>query len=260
MKVLLLAAGVGRRLGDSILPVPKALLRFGEKSLLQRHIEILHSFSITDITVTVGHLADAIGDELARLGLSDRVRTVTNPRYREGSVVSLWTGRDVLTSGEPVVLMDADVLYDARLMAQLLTGKPANCFLLDRAIAPGDEPVKLCIRDGEIVDFHKRPQVAHDWHGESVGFFRLTPPIAAELAARADSYVREGRAQFEYEEPMRDMVLAAAPGTFGFAEITGLPWTEIDFAEDVRRAQTVIFPELIDLAAPSALAVGAGGR
>ena len=182
------------------------------------------------------------------------------PRYREGSVVSLWTGRDVLTSGEPVVLMDADVLYDARLMAQLLTGEPANCFLLDRAIAPGDEPVKLCIRDGEIVDFHKRPQVAHDWHGESVGFFRLTPPIAAELAARADAYVRDGRTHFEYEEPMRDMVLAATPGTFGFAEVTGLPWTEIDFAEDVRRAQTVIFPDLIDIAAPPAVAVGAAGR
>jgi choline kinase len=166
----------------------------------------------------------------------------------------------VLTSGEPVVLMDADVLYDARLMAQLLTGEPANCFLLDRAIAPGDEPVKLCIREGEIVDFHKRPQVAHDWHGESVGFFRLTPPIAAELAARADAYVSDGRTQFEYEEPMRDMVLAAAPGAFGFAEVTGLPWTEIDFAEDVRRAQTVIFPDLIDIAAPPAAAVGAAGR
>jgi choline kinase len=260
MKVLLLAAGVGRRLGDSILPVPKALLRFGEKTLLQRHIEILNSFSITDITIIVGHLAEAIGEEITRLGVGDSVRTVANPRYREGSVVSLWTGRDVLTSGEPVVLMDADVLYDARLMAQLLTGAPENCFLLDRGIAPGDEPVKLCIRDGEIVDFHKRPQVDHDWHGESVGFFRLTPPIAAELAARADAYVRDGRTQFEYEEPMRDMVLAATPSTFGFAEITGLPWTEIDFAEDVRRAQSVIFPDLIDITVPPAVAVGAAGR
>ena len=260
MKVLLLAAGVGRRLGDSINPVPKALLRFGEKSLLQRHIEILHSFSVTDITITVGHLAETISDEIAGLGLSGQVRTLNNPRYREGSVVSLWTGRDVLTSGETVVLMDADVLYDARVMAQLLIGEPENCFLLDRAIAPGDEPVKLCIRDGRIVDFHKRPQVEHDWHGESVGFFRLTPPVAAELAARADRYVEEGRAQFEYEEPMRDMVLAAPPGRFGYAEVTGLPWTEIDFAEDVRRAQTAIFPHLVDIAAPAALTVAATAR
>lgn len=259
MKVLLLAAGVGRRLGDPTRPLPKALLRFGEKSLLQRHIEILRGFAITDVAVTVGHLADTIRDEIARLGLSEQISTIENPRYREGSVVSLWSGRDVLTSGEPVVLMDADVLYDSRLMAKLLTGEPANCFLLDRAIAPGEEPVKLCIRDGRIVDFHKRPQVAHDWHGESVGFFRLTPPIAAELAARADTYVKEGRAQFEYEEPMRDMVLAAPPDTFGYAEVTGLPWTEIDFAEDVRRAHTAIFPRLLDIATTPTLAAGGAG-
>lgn len=259
MKVLLLAAGVGRRLGDPTRPLPKALLRFGEKSLLQRHIEILRSFAITDIAVTVGHLADTIRDEIARLGLTDHVRMIDNPRYREGSLVSLWSGRDVLTSGEPVVLMDADVLYDARLMAQLLTGEPANCFLLDRAIAPGEEPVKLCIRDGRIVDFHKRPQVEHDWHGESVGFFRLTPAVAAELAARADGYVRDGCVEFEYEEPMRDMVLAASPDTFGYAEVTGLPWTEIDFAEDVRRAHTAIFPRLLDIAATPTLAAGGAG-
>jgi choline kinase len=58
---------------------------------------------------------------------------------------------------------------------------------------------------------------------------------------------------------MRDMVLAAAPGTFGFAEVTDLPWTEIDFAEDVRRAQTVIFPQLIDIESPPVLAIGAAG-
>ncbi len=259
MKVLLLAAGVGRRLGDPTRQLPKALLPFGEKSLLQRHFEILQSFAITDISVTVGHLAGTIREEIDRLGLTGQVRTIDNPRYREGSVVSLWSGRDVLMSGEPVLLMDADVLYDSRLMARLLTGHPANCFLLDRAIAPGEEPVKLCIRDGHIVDFHKRPQIAHDWHGESVGFFRLTPAVAAELAGRTDAYVRAGRSQFEYEEPMRDMVLAAAPGTFGFAEVTGLPWTEIDFAEDVRRAQTVILPQLIDIEASPVLAAGGAG-
>lgn len=259
MKVLLLAAGVGRRLGDSVLPAPKALLRFGEKTLLQRHIDILRSFAITDITIIIGHLGGTIHSEIARLGLTEQIRTIENPRYREGSVVSLWSGRDVLTSGEPVVLMDADVLYDVRLMARLLTGDPANCFLLDRAIAPGEEPVKLCIRDGRIVDFHKRPQVEHDWHGESVGFFRLTPSIAAELAARTAAYVAEGRAQFEYEEPLRDMVLAASPDTFGYAEVSGLPWTEIDFAEDVRRAQTAIFPRLLDIATPAALAAGVAG-
>ena len=83
----------------------------------------------------------------------------------------------------------------------------------------------------------------HQWHGESVGFFRLTPGTAAELADRAEDYVTTGRRGMEYEEPIRDMILQSPPDRFGFEDISGLPWTEIDFPEDVAKA-TLLVPEL----------------
>ena len=72
--------------------------------------------------------------------------------------------------------MDADVLCDARMLARLGDGQVENTLLVDRELEPGDEPVKLCFRRGsdgrdEMVDFRKQPEHAHDWHGESVGFF-----------------------------------------------------------------------------------------
>ena len=151
--------------------------------------------------------------------------------------------RDALLAGRTLVLMDADVLYDARLMQRLLGSTHPNVVLLDRDIEPGDEPVKLCIQDGVIVDFHKRPQAAHQWHGESVGFFRLSATAAAELAHRADTYVQGGRRHMEYEEPLRDMI-QANPSLFGFEDVTGLPWTEIDFPEDVAKAHGLL-PSLV---------------
>ena len=42
------------------------------------------------------------------------------------------------------------------------------------------------------------------------------------------------------------MLLAAPRGTFGFEDITGLPWIEIDFPEDLRRAREDIVPRLRD--------------
>ena len=49
MKVALLAAGVGHRLDPSGQAPPKALLRFAGQSLLQRHLEILRSFGLSDM-------------------------------------------------------------------------------------------------------------------------------------------------------------------------------------------------------------------
>jgi choline kinase len=157
--------------------------------------------------------------------------------------VSLCAGSLVLRGGAPVILMDADVIYDDRLMARLVGSAAGEVLLLDREIEPGDEPVKLCIRDGAIVDFRKRPTEAHDWHGESVGFFRFTTTAAAELADRAAEYLTSGRRGLEYEEPIRDMIMASPPHRFGFEDISGLPWTEIDFPEDVVKADALL-PEL----------------
>jgi len=234
---LILAAGVGNRLnGDGR---PKCLLEFGGRSLLGRHVDLLGEAGVADITVVIGYEADRV-----RASLPGHVATVYNPDFREGSVVSLWTGRGVLESGRQVLLMDADVIYDRRLLARLLGAEAPNALLLDREFEPGDEPVKLCVANGRIVDFHKRPQLPHEWHGESVGFFRFTPEAAAELAERAAQYVSGGRRTMEYEEPIRDMILARPDGSFGFEDVTGLPWTEIDFPEDVERARSLL-PALV---------------
>jgi choline kinase len=242
-KVLILAAGVGRRLGEPGAgqnKMPKAMLDFDGKTLMARHIGILHGLGISDITVVIGFAAAQMRAALAAFAEEPPICVVVNPDFREGSVVSLWAGRAVLRSGSPVILMDADVLYDWRLMTRLIESPYADCLLLDREIEPGDEPVKLCVREGRIVDFHKRPSEPHDWHGESVGFFRFSTAAAAELADRAEDYIATGRRMMEYEEPIRDMIIASAAGRFGFEDITGLPWTEIDFPEDVVKAQALL--------------------
>jgi choline kinase len=239
-QALILAAGVGRRLNGSHGLLPKALLQFGGRTLLARHVEILRACGVDDIVVVTGFEAGRFQADEAGQG----VTLLDNPAYREGSVVSLWAARAVLRSGRPVLLMDADVLYDRRLMARLLASPHPNCLLLDRDIEPGDEPVKLCMSAGQIVDFHKRPRAAHEWHGESVGFFRFAPDAAAELAARCEDYVASGRRAMEYEEPIRDMLQSGPLGRFGFEDITGLPWTEIDFPEDVEKARGLL-PRLV---------------
>jgi choline kinase len=240
---IILAAGRGQRLGD---PRPKALLEFGGRTLLERHIAALQAHGIDDISITVGYESEAIRREIVRLRVGDDVGLVHNPRYDAGSVVSLWVQRERLNSGASILLMDADVLYPQRMIGRLLAAKAQNALLLDRTIDPGDEPVKICVREDVLVDFAKKPVHAHDWHGESVGFFRFTAATAAALADRADSYVRTGRTSVEYEEPIRDLILAR-PAHFGYEDISDLPWTEIDFDVDVARARYEILPRIGEL-------------
>ena len=244
MKAIMLAAGMGRRLGGdaSELP-PKALLRFDGRSLLDRHIEVLRSVGIDALTLVVGYRAGDITAELASIGARNFVTTIHNPAFSEGSLVSLWAARAALASGDDILFMDADVLYDPALVERLVDTRQPNAFLIDRDFEPGDEPVKLCLRNGVLAEFRKKIAGDYDVVGEWPGFLRLAPAEAKKLASALDAYVTSGRRDQPYEEPMRD-VLLAEPHLFGIEDVTGMPWIEIDFPEDLARAEQDILPLL----------------
>jgi choline kinase len=249
MKVGMLAAGVGHRLGMGAHAPPKALLRFNGATLLQRHLDVLAHFGLFDLTLVVGHQASLIERELAAIGARNRVRTCYNPDYRSGSLLSMWTLRDVLRAGEPVLYMDADVLYDWRLLERLLESPHADCILIGRD-APDPEWVEVRIRDGRIVAFDKNVTIdPYDIRAEWVGFARFSAETAERLALVVQRYVDGGRVDVICEKALRDVILEA-PDVFGFEDITGLPWIEIDFPEDIVRARTEILPRLARL--PSA--------
>lgn len=243
MRAAILAAGIGRRLGQAD-PIPKVLLSFDGESLLQRHVTILKACGIRQIDLAVGHRSELIEQEILRIGAADLVTTHYNRDYLRGSMVSLATLQPVFEAGEAVIFMDGDVLYDQRLMARLVNSRHDNCFLLDKTTEEGEDPVKLCLRDGQLVDFHKIPKNAYDWWGEWVGFARFAPGTAARIAAAAAGYVGAGRHDEIYEDAFRDVLLSEPPGSFGLEDITGLPWVEIDFPEDLARARQEIFPQL----------------
>lgn len=246
MHAIILAAGRGARLAKHNPDGhPKCLMEFGGRSLLARHLDLLYGFGVRNADLVVGYEADRIIDHVATLRTRPDVAFHFNPRYEQGSVLSLWAAADTLQGGGAVLVMDADVLYHPDILQRLLQTPIENCYLLDRDFTHGEEPVKIAVRDGVMVEFRKRlaPQLQYDAIGESVGFFRFGPACAADIAERCARYDSEGLGDAPHEEALRD-VLLGRPQAFGFEDVTGLPWIEIDFPEDVARATEEILPAI----------------
>ena len=144
MRAAILAAGVGNRLGRPDLP-PKVLLRFGGETLLARHVRLLRRFGVTRIDLAVGHRADAVAAEIARIGAEDLVACRFNPDFERGAIVSLWALAQAFRCGEPVIFMDGDVLYDHRMLARLIASPHAN---LDLHRKSGEHQLKQEVFDG----------------------------------------------------------------------------------------------------------------
>ena len=104
-------AGRGSRLaGDNPRNLPKCLLEFGGKSLLQRHLALLWHHGIAQADLVIGFAADQVIDHVGRLAVRPAVAFHFNSRFEQGSVLSLLYAREALETGEGVLLMDADVM------------------------------------------------------------------------------------------------------------------------------------------------------
>jgi len=243
MKALMLAAGLGRRLfGDENTELPKALLKFGGQTLIERHIQCLLACGIDELTLIVGHRSEDLLAEVARVAPAGFVRSTFNPRYREGPKHSLAKGEDVLRSGDDVLFMDADVLYHPDLLHRLVKADAKNCFVIDQVFQSTDDFVRVCINGGHIVDFGKSLGDDYDIVGEWPGFLKIAPDTANRVADSVLGFIGRGEDEGAYEDAFCEVMKRSPAGTFGYEDITGTPWVELDYDSDLKKAANKIMP------------------
>jgi len=247
MRAIILAAGRGQRLQQpEHQQIPKCLLRFGGKTLLERHLLALRECGVSEVVLALGFKRELIEAEIDRMRVTPAPEIVINPGFELGSVLTVHTAAQPLGRGGEVLLMDADVLYHGQILKALVAGERAvNRVLMDRDFEAGDEPVKLCLRGAVPVELRKRvaPDLQYDTVGESVGFFRFDEAGARRLTEIVAGYVARGASDMPHEEAVRDLI-RERDHAFDVADVTGLPWIEIDFPQDVARAEREILPEL----------------
>ena len=73
------------------------------------------------------------------------------------------------------------------------------------------------------------------------GFFQIAPEDLPLLIDETKARAAGLEVRDSYDEVLRALVLA---DRFGYHDVTGTPWTEIDFPEDIRHAREVILPAL----------------
>ena len=239
MRAVLLAAGRGKRLG---IDGPKCLLSVAGRSLIERHLDCLQAAGVSHVTVVMGHAHEqltvalqVIGDARRALGkpLGIEVEPLLNDLYEHGSLVSLQRGIGRLREAGGL-WMDADVLYPARLLRRLVESPHDSCVLLDGRSSEQGEEMMLAVQGDRVTRIARR--VGSDWDlvGESVGFFKVGREGAEVLQGILDREVAEGRLDQEHEAAL-DLALSQVP--FGHERVDDLPWTEIDFPDDVHKAE-----------------------
>lgn len=251
MEAILYIAGRAQRLGPIIAGRNKVLLEFGGKSLLERHIIHLRKVGVQKLFLVTGHLRENIQAAIETLGTRHGMvlEELFNPDHPEGSVLSMRSSFPALGNvREQVLLLDGDVLYDSRMLQRLVSSQHRTALLIDRDYSTvDDDPVLVPLRGGKPFDFVKKwkpaPGAEADAIGESIGFFKVDAADVPVLIQETEKRTNGPRRMDSYDDVLRILV---QKGLFGAEDVTGLPWTEIDFPHDLEYAEKTILPRLVD--------------
>ena len=82
MKAIILAAGMGGRLGDIGNSITKCLIKIGKKTIIEYQIEALKSNNIDNISVVVGYYADRVKEVLEDSGVKFYLNKIVEPMVR----------------------------------------------------------------------------------------------------------------------------------------------------------------------------------
>jgi len=241
VKAIVLAAGVARRLAPLTDHTHKCLLPVGGRSLLDRMLDALADNGVEETVLVVGHCEDQIRAAAGTRRGAMAIRYLANPDYQKGSILSLWCARATLLEADTLV-MDADVLFPPVFLRRLIDVPAPSALLLDRGFADTGEEVKLYVVGDRVIALGKKV-VPERWDviGEGIGFFKCGRAHAPEYIRLLAESIQDTGGVNEYEDALHQL-LARAP--VGWVDVTGLPWTEVDFAEDLRRAEADVLPRL----------------
>ena len=167
LKAMIFAAGLGSRFKPWTDVHPKALALVNGKSLLQRNIEYLQQYGITDVVVNVHHFADQIIDAVEKnkgWGSNVLISDERDEVLETGG--GLLKARPLLEGEEPFVTINVDILTNLHL-DQLLAfhqqHKPLISFAVtNRKTARNflfDEENKLCGWRNNVTKEEKGPHL-----------------------------------------------------------------------------------------------------
>jgi len=239
MKAIILAAGVGKRLWSLTQHRPKCLIELGGRTLLARYLDALAWVGIRKAVVVVGYKQDMIRSAVAADSRGVDVRYLVNEHYLRGSMSSLWLARTELD--DDVLIMDADVLFDREILRRLVTSTWPTALLMDETVKQMTEECMVVVRGGRVIALTKRMPERYDFAGEGVGFLKVKQADTDALIISLKGHADRGELDMEYEDALLEFFGAVR---VGHEKIGGLPWIEIDFPEDVARAEREILPKL----------------
>ncbi len=231
---VILAAGLGSRLGEKTISKPKGFLEVDGQPLIIHSIEKIIASGITRIIIGTGHHSEYYESLKKDYPM---IECIHNEEFATtGSMYTLYNMRKVIK--EDFLLFESDLLYDKLGLIQLINDDRKNIILSSGKTKSGDEVYIDADENNRLLNMSKITSELSSIHSELVGISKISKEMYEIMCMYSLKEIAQ-KAKLEYETVI---VQAAKQIDVFVKKLEDYSWCEIDDASHLERALNKIYP------------------
>ena len=244
MQAIILAAGMGRRLGEYTRDNTKCMLPVNGERLIDRVLGQLSQLGLSRVVIVVGYKGQNLIDYIGHR-YDDRLKIeyVNNPVYdKTNNIYSLSLAKDKLQEDD-TLLIESDLIFDNSLFRMILDNPYPNLALVDKYETWMDGTMVRIDEDNNIVNFIPKKAFKYkdvDSYYKTVNIYKFSREFSQnKYVPFLDAYSKALGNNEYYEQVLRVITLIDNAELKALPITNGAKWYEIDDVQDLDIAETL---------------------
>lgn len=242
MQAIILAAGMGRRLGELTGENTKCMLEVNGVRLIDRALACLSQFALSRIVLVVGYQAENLKRHVGTEFRGIPIVYVENPIYdKTNNIYSLYLAKDWLVA-EDTLLLESDLIYEQSVVAKLVNDPYPNLALVDKYESWMDGTVVTLDENLRIVNFLSKKQFKYadiDSYYKTVNIYKFSREFAVSHYVPFLEAYCTALGRNEYYEQVLKVITLLEDSPLKALPLAGEKWYEIDDVQDLDIAESM---------------------
>lgn len=246
MQVIILAAGMGKRLGKLTQSNTKCMIKVNEVTLIERVLTQFSNLNLNRVIIVVGYKGEELRHFIGNSYKGLPIEYITNPIYdKTNNIYSLSLAKEQLQQDD-TLLVESDLIFEDRVLDKILSDPFPNIALVAKYESWMDGTVVMLDDDNSILNFvtKKAFNFSHkDSYYKTVNIYKFSKEFSTtHYVPFLNAYINALGSNEYYEQVLRVIALLDKP-VLKALPLSGEKWYEIDDIQDLNNAETIFSDE-----------------
>jgi histidinol-phosphate/aromatic aminotransferase/cobyric acid decarboxylase-like protein/GTP:adenosylcobinamide-phosphate guanylyltransferase len=242
MQAIILAAGMGRRLGTLTNNNTKCMVEVNGIKLIDRTLDTLAEVGIKRVVLVVGYNAQNVVDHVGEEYRGMSITYVENKVYdKTNNIYSLFLAREYLLADD-TLLLESDLIFETDVVRKIVDDNYPNLALVDKYESWMDGTVVTLDEDNKIREFLGKDRFRYsdiDRYYKTVNIYKFSKEFSATHYVPFLEAYCHALGNNEYYEQVLKVITLLDDSPLKALPLNGEKWYEIDDIQDLDIASSI---------------------